>query len=369
MRRILLFVITCSFFFSCAQKDPLALKTREVDYLDKTGDVVKANMLDVDVMGIQDIVVYDSLLLVITNDPLVGMLQVYNKNSLEHLASLCHNGRARNEFAGEVFLVNRQFYVNDNGDLILPLLDNKTLIQKEVNVSVSLREGHTVVSNVESRSDDCFNSVLLDNGLEKSFTCRQPYVNPQLDETTLPVFAIKEQNEIIKEIKVFRKHVNTEDPVLLQACYRGDFIKHPNRNLVVMTMGGMDYLLFFDIDNDNYFAIHQTGRPSAQDICFYKDRDKNRSCFGGPLVDYSSDRFMVFYFGGRCTEEAVREGVMRGELMLFDWDGNYLGGVKMDTNFLSASYDPETMRLYAADTIEDKIFTFDLSPLMKSIDK
>lgn len=365
MRRILLFVITCSFFFSCAQKDPLALKTREVDYLNKTIDVIQAEKLDIDVLGIQDIVVYDSLLLFVTTEP-SGMLQVYNKNSLEYMASFCSQGRAKNEFTGQVLLVNRQYYV-DNGELIIPLLDNESLIQKEINVSASLREGHTVVDGTEIRSTDAFNSVLLDNELETTFSYRAPYENPETGEITMPVFSVKRHNEITRKINVFRRHVRCEDPKYLQSCYRGNMLKHPDRNIVAYTMGIMDYILFFDFDNNNYYALHQIGSPSASELYVYKDRKKNHSCFGGPLADPTSDRFMVFYFGGNFTANSREKGEMGCEVLLFNWEGEYLGGGKLDTNFLCASYDPETKMLFAANIVSEEIFTFDLSGLMNII--
>lgn len=367
MKKYVLLNLLCAFFLlSCIHRNPLVLEAYDVDYLDKTGDVIYGNKMNLEVMGISNIVVYDSLLMFLTMDP-SGFLQVYNKNTLEHLGSFCHPGRARNEFAGSAFLINNQYYLK-NKDLILPLVDFKTFIQKEINVSASIREGHTVVENVESRTTDCMNSVLLGNGLEKVFTYTNPVFNPELQVTSLPVYSIKENNELVKEIKVFRRHVECEIPDLLQGCYYGGMVKHPNRNLVVITMGSMDYLFFFDFDKNKYYALHQTGTPSASEIMIYKDENKNRPCFGLPLVDYSADRFLVFYFGGKHTEEAIKEEEMRGELLLYDWDGNYLGGVKLDNNFIFASYDSEKKMLYTVNIL-DEIYTYDLSEFMNSLDK
>lgn len=353
-------------FLSCNNRNPLVLEMHEVDFLDKTGDVIYGNKLNLEVIGIMDIVVYDSLLIFVTTDP-SGFLQVYHKDTYEHLGSFCHPGRARNEFAGLAFSINKQYYLR-NSDLLLPLIDNNTLIQKEINVSASIRKGHTVVEGVESRTTDYMNSVALDNNIERVFTFSPPHLNPELQEASLPVYSIKENNKNVKEIKVFRGHVKCENTELLQGCYNGEMAKHPNRNNVVITMGSMDYLFFFDFDNNKNYALHQIGTPSASELFLNKDMSKNRSCFGLPIVDYSSDRFMVLYFGGKHTEDAIKEGKMRGELLLFDWDGNYLGGVKMDKNFIYASYDPEKQILYAANIL-DEIYTYDLSQFMSFIDK
>lgn len=244
------------------------------------------------------------------------------------------------------------------------------MIQKEINVSASLREKHTVVGEMELRSNDesCF--VLLGDGLERIFSFHHPSINVELGTTTLPSYTIRKHNDIEKEIKVFRKHVKSENPENLELWYSGDLLKHPNKEMVIMPMSGMDYILFFDLDKKKNWALHQIGTPLTTEICVYDDYSKNYfGGFGGPMTDYTSDIFLVTYFGGKFTEEAIKEGKMRGELLVFDWDGNYLGGVKLDTNYHSSSYDPKNKMLYALNIASEKIFTFDLSGLMSTIER
>ena len=368
MKKLLVLNLLWMLLLSCSHKDngPLVLETREVDFMDKTGDEIKAKPLDLEVPGVTDVVVYDSLLIFVTSDP-SGMLQVFNKNTLKHLASFCQRGRAQNEMAGKAFLINEQYYLR-NGDLIIPLMDNKSLAQKEFNISASLREGHTVVENTLQRSNDDFESILLDNGLERSFSVKSPSMDMATKTMTMPVYAVKEHNRIVRKIEVFKEHVDNENPETLEVWYRGGLAKHPDRNLVVMAMGSLDYLLFFDLDKDKNYAVHQKGTPTAGDVYVYMDYSKNYSGgLGGPIADRESDMFFVLYFGGKYTEEAVKEGGTRGELLLFDWDGNYLGGAKMDTNYHFHSYDPDSKLLYAVNFASEKIYTFNLSGLMKSI--
>ncbi len=56
--------------------DTLALKTREVDFKNKTGDMIKGKVLDLEVSGGYTISVSDTLMMLITSNP-KGMLQVY----------------------------------------------------------------------------------------------------------------------------------------------------------------------------------------------------------------------------------------------------------------------------------------------------
>lgn len=369
MRKIvncLFSAIIAILFVSCNSNSNLMFPTHEVDFMNKTGDEIKAMPLNLEVPGVMDVVVYDSLLIFVTRDP-SGMLQVYNKNTLKHLASFCQRGRAQNEMAGQAFLINEQYYFR-NRDLIIPLIDNKSLVQKEFNISASLCEGHTVVENTEQRSHDDLESILLNNGLENSFSVKNPYIDVATGTLTMPVYAVKEHNKIVREIEVFKEHVNSENPETLELWYHGGLTKHPDRNLVVMAMGSLDYLLFFDLDKDKNYAVHQKGTPTAQDVYVYMDYDKNYSGgFGGPIADRESDMFFVLYSGGKYTEDAINEGTMRSELLLFDWDGNYLGGAKLDTNYHAHSYDPDSKLLYTVNLASEKIYTFDLSGLMSSI--
>ena len=364
MRKLLFLSLLSVTLFSCKSKTdngPMVLQTREVDYKDKTADEIKAQPFSLQVPGIQDLVVHDSLLIFMTSDP-EGMLKVYNKSTLQPIASFCTRGRAANEFPGQIFRLNIQQYQR-NGDLILPVMDNSTFIQKEVNVSASLREGRTVIEQTMQRTFQDFQSVVLNNGLEYAFM----FYNPFEDELRspgvlpLPVYAVTQNNKIVKEIPVFKEHVQSESLSRLEFFYNGQLLKHPDRNLVVMTMSTLDYILFFDIDKGRNFAIHQKGTPTAADVYVYNDWSKNPNCgSSSPMHIPGTDLFMCICASGQYTEQTLKEDRMGVELLVFDYDGNYKGGVKVDRNIHAYSYDPETKTLYAANIGSEEIFTVPL---------
>ena len=83
---------------------------REVDYFNKTGDVIEGTFVR-EIMGGRGITVCDTLLFATTSNP-EGMLEVYSTNNLQHkLASLCKRGRAENEMS---YLSMAQVYKNDD---------------------------------------------------------------------------------------------------------------------------------------------------------------------------------------------------------------------------------------------------------------
>lgn len=369
MRKLLFLYLFCASFIltSKAKTDngPMILKTQEVDFKDKTGDEIKAKMLDLEVIGIQDLYVQDSVLMFVTSDP-EAMLKVYDKKTLKPIAGLCQRGRANNEFPGQIIQQYRQQYWR-NGDLIMPFYDLSTSVQKEVNISASLRKGHTVIENTCQRSFHNHDFVVLDNGLDKTFTINglEPDWLRSPETMELPVYAVTENNNIVKEIQVFKEHIKHESVLRLGYFYGGQLLKHPDRNLVVMTMRSMDYIMFFDLDNDRNFAIHQKGSPTYADIYIYDDWDKNyKGGTGGPMHIPGTDKFCVVCSSGKYTEQTLAEGGMGVELLVFDYEGNYIGGVKLNRNIQSYSYDPETKTIYAANVVTEEIFTFDLSDFL-----
>ncbi len=68
--------------------------------------------------------------------------------------------------------------------------------------------------------------------------------------------------------------------------------------------------------------------------------------------------------GRTVIGQTLNENGMGVELLVFDYEGNYIRGVKLDRNFLSYSWDPESKILYAAEIVSEVIFTYDLSDFL-----
>ena len=358
----MLSLICASLLLSCKTKTdngPMVIESRDIDYKDLTADVIPATPL-MEIPGVLHVVVHDSLLIFVTSDP-EGMVKVYNKRTLQPIASFCTQGRAANEFQGMIYNYNVQKYQR-NGDLILPLEDIGSSMERELNVSASLREGHTVIEGSAQRGMYT-QHILLDNNLDRTFTLFEPVEDllraPGI--MPMPVYAVTQNGQIVKEIPVFKEHLKSESTRHLNYMYGGQMLKHPDRNLVVMPMSSMDYILFFDLDHDRTYAVHQKGSPTAAEIYLYNDRDKNpKGGMGGPIHIPGTDMFMCCCASGKYTEQTLKEDRMGLELMFFDYDGNYKGGVKLDHNIMGYAYDPETKTLYTLDPVTEQVKTVPL---------
>ena len=142
--------------YSCSDKSHFAFETKEIDFVNKTDSVIEGTQLDIEVMGLNDIMIIDSLLMFTTSNP-KGQLLVYNLNTLTPIVSLCLKGRASNEVIDPWFVAN-QVYHNDDNDIIVPLIDNMSFL-KEVDVTKSISNNKTIVLsryNCMSVINGCF---------------------------------------------------------------------------------------------------------------------------------------------------------------------------------------------------------------------
>lgn len=363
--------IVITSLISCHVGNPLELETREVDYLNKTGDVIHGNILDLNVPGGKAIEVYDTLLMVITSDP-NGLLQIYDIRTKQPLASLCQQGRARNEFS-EKFIFKASQLLERNGDIIIVLRGEGGYVLKEVNVSASLREGHTIIEGVYNNIPfGCEGVVGLDNGINRLFVFNNHNYNIDMKDYNPPTFSIINEEDT-NEIKVYGRLIDFENERYATFWYAGGICKHPTQNIVVQCMRTIDYIHYFNLDDGKHFAVHQTGAPTFDDIKVPNTVIDDVYCYDYNHFSESigAEKFLlVMYLNGDYRKENIKKGNGEAtELLAFDWEGNYLGGVKLDLFVHDLAFDPKSNLLYGLRIRDEKIVTFDLSDFIKSIDK
>jgi hypothetical protein len=366
-------VLSISLFVSCNLADPLVSEVHETDFINKTGEVINGNILNLEVPGAQTIAVYDTLMLFTTNNP-AGLLQVYNTKTLKPIAMLCQQGRARNEFANSSIYKSDQFYLRNN-DLIIVLRGEGGSVLKEINVSQSIKKGHTVVEGINNLVLNSNETVVgLDNNIDRLFVFNNHNYSIDQGDYNPPLFSVRDKDEDDdKNIKVYRRLVDFENDRYATFWYAGSIIKHPTKNIVVQCMQTLDYIHYFNLDNGKHFAVHQAESPTFDNIkvpnnvvdeIYYYDYNHFSEAIG-------TEKFLlVMYMNGEYRKESIKKGNREAtELLAFDWDGNYLGGVKLDLFVQDLAFEPKTNLLYGLRIRDEKIVTFDLSDFVKSIDK
>lgn len=354
LKRILLVIFTVVVCTS-AKKSVLSIDVKEVDYADKASFVLEGKPLDLPVMGANNMVITDSILAFTTND-VSGMLQVFSLNSMNQIGKFCTKGRAGNEF---LQLSLKNCVVKRNGNILLPMTNYPGYELKLVNVSESLRKGYTVIDDI---TDNFFEGsfVLLDNKSENRFEYHLQE-DPDGNNRGVPVYYSIRNGKKTNKVEVFSKPVKYDNKEAdYVAPYMGALYKHPNRNLVIETLMYTDYLLFFDIDYSKYFAIHRENAESYDDVFSYQKTDYKTFTD----IAVTDDFFMILYWGGKNNIFSNANNV-KPELLMFDWNGNFIRSAKLDQTVNVIEYDNQHKLLYGLNRDNESIYTFDVKQMVE----
>lgn len=365
MNKIFTLITTVFLISSCANKEKhLLLDVRDIDYRNHTDFVLEGKPIDIEAMGLEDIIFCDSFLLVVSCDP-DGMIKVYNPTSFEEVARLCYKGRAKNEY-NTIMLLYTQQYVKD-GKTMIPIVDNNSVF-KELDFTSSMQNGFTVVGQegLCPRLDEAsvglinndVNTLFYNTGVERD------NVKNKMRAPTFSIFDVKNHKKT--DLKVYSGIMNIGNEAYYTAMYSGTTRKHPNKNLFVHALRDRDYIYYFDLDNNKHFAVHQQGTTTFDDKLSEPELKENRRTFAHGLC--TEDFFMVLYIGGDYYVESPEES-KAPELLLFDYEGNYLCGAKLLQAIHRIAYDSITKTLYGADISEEKIYSYDFTELISSIEK
>ena len=352
--RLVYFVVVL-LFCSC-NKPFYNYETKEVDFINHIDSQIKGANLDIAPLGLNNIIIFDSLLIIPTNNP-TGQLKVYSLNTKKRIANLCKEGRAMNEFL-QLSDITDQIYKNKEGHIILPLIDNLTSI-KEVDVTESINKQQTIVVSKNNCRDMFLGSfVLLNNNPKHRFEITDAVRDKIRKDVCIPIeYNIISPDSNITTLNVFPKQMKAEEDVndIINA-YWSVIFKHPSRNLVIQPFNNMDYILFFDFDKGQYFAVHQIGATSFSDKAPHFSRNSPHTSHFGDVAFFDNGFFILYYAGGKAIYDDDKKCP---DLLLFDLEGNYLHGFHMENFINRIEYDEHNKMLIGADVTKEKLYSFD----------
>lgn len=346
-------IVIVNLIISCTSKKPINIDITETDFINQSSVVLKGDYINIDAIGVNDICICDSYMLVFSNNP-AAQLWAYDLNDMTLVAKMCSKGRAANEMI-EPSSLSSQFYKR-NGDLIVPVIDNHILL-KEINITKSIVRHTTIVEH----KSDCIstmdgNFVLIDNDPDKRFEYREAQVDDvYADKMTNPSFYIKEKGKE-KRILKYNKCMRGNMHYAASFCY-GSLYKHPSKNLIIQPLQYLDYILFFDLDNKKEYGIHQIGTLS------FSDEVPQKAAIH--LINYvatSEDYFMILHI--MHDSDTEDDKLSPNELLIFDWSGNLVGSARMDKRVNRLAYDARNNNLYGFSIKEEKLYKFNLDELL-----
>lgn len=373
MKKYFILFVTVLLALSCNNnnKSRLLVDVREVDFVNKSDVTIKGVPVDAELpMGVVEMAACDSFMLVLSRER-TNALFVYN-DDFKLIGRFCSIGRGRNEFLTTPGWSAAQILRNAEGDVLMPFVDSMNGGLKLVNLQKSLKTQSTVIDersdyrgvNVleyekdghKHRLSSALSYVFLDNNKNHIFEKYSPIVEDGQVYSELS-YTVTYDSTQIKQFKLLADfEANDEN-------YTGGRVyKHPDRNLIVNPFLYLDYILFFDLDNDRTFAIHQPGSLSFEEklpvIPIEYDEngfelyvERTNHFFRSACAD---SFFMVTYYANNALPE----------LLFFDWDGNFLKSIKLDTHVSNITYDERKQILYGLDGPNDRIISFDLSQIV-----
>lgn len=329
-------------------------EVKEVDFLNKTETTIKGDKIK-QLVGAKKIDIIDTLLIITTTLP-EGQLEVYNTNTLELLGSFCKKGRARNEII-RLIDVNQTFI--SEGHLIATVYDDAYRLY-EVDLTESIEKGSTIMRNIYESSRIMANTFLLGD----DFNYRFEYTENDdfLGKGRKKIFSSYKifNGNREEELKFFKSPMRVDNEKKINFPYVSTMIKHPNKNIVAGLFVHMDYLLFLNFDDNINYAVHQTGSLSFNDT--YSDEEPWALHFTGCAP--SSKYLMILYRNGDYTHDTMDGNYHIQELLIFDWEGNYITGAKMDRFVNRICYDEKHNCLYALN-YEEELYRYDLAEIIK----
>ncbi len=336
-------------------------------------------------LGVSDLALCDSFFIVMfyNGGPLMNVYSL----EWDLLGRFCYKGRANNEFLEVPRMLSRQTLKGENGNILIPLKEGNYNI-KVLDLQQSLQSQKTTIvmekpfypyTMAKSGGEEgyyifprTFDFVYLNNDINQIFRA-----NSMLNDRDGALYG--------RDYEVMYDSIQHKYFKMLSHDFPEDFDyvggqlnKHPSRNLIIEPFTCMDYILFFDLDNDTTFAIHQKGSLSFDDKLSPVVYTTITNLAGDEEImdprpihfaNFAATEsfFMVYYGAGDYTVNQPDPMNAAPELLFFDWDGNFLKSVMMDVGVGDIVYDEKSQTLYGLDYSNECIIGFDLSSVVADI--
>jgi hypothetical protein len=309
-----------------------------------------------DVIGVMDIKVIDSIMLVATSE-VIGMWKFYSLPTYRYLGKFLNQGNGPTEFLFTPFLSHSTFicedfsltaYIRDNqrGDVISMDIGKSIKNQKleytklDINIPNSVLVSTTIDNNkffIKEISNDFTQQVryVIDGGVKDTLeifsALNGARVSPGEDHNILAgAIAYSHSKQLILEMPAMLNYLNLYN-------LDGSFTKTICYGDKMMSIGGIEQVMEFD--------RIQTFRGYA-------------------LFD---NFFGVMWGGNTELEEQKMIGKPRS-ILLFDWEGNPLAEIKINDKY-ATSFDIDLIngRLYTSSYHSDELLCYDVTDVLAAL--
>ncbi|MDP2043226.1 MAG: BF3164 family lipoprotein [Algoriphagus sp.] len=350
---ILLFLVGCNFSNNDEPNFMAFDQIVNITEFPKTYHLVDKSKPEIDIIGIRNFAIYDSTLIIYTtrNDGIWTILSLPNYNDLGKYLKI---GEGPLEFMQSPSVASNNSIIRENNQLIAYLYDFEKgrILKFDIDKSVEQRTLDLEVLN-DSILPFLFNFAMIDSTTffikkfeySPSRQIRQIYKNGTL---AIPKFMELLNNSSLME---------GEDINILSTITKYSNI---NKKIVEMPVG-LNYLNIYSLDGSFSKSICIGNNPFNINTIQRTNMWNRTRTFDGLRV------FKNYFAVIHINEKEINYQMNRKKfpsILVFDWDGNPLMELKMESHITSFDIDFINKELYTFDVHSDEFYKYDISNIM-----
>lgn len=357
MKKYILYLMFFWFLLSCGNNRKFYNYDIEEANIDSVPSIdIYGELLPINIYGTNSLFIADSLLMIDKQDGSRYYFEVYNVITYDSISSFGLRGRAKYEFLDMPVVATKQYYYNNKGDIIVPVIDANLI--KELNLSQSVKRNHTVIE----RMSPCYtevegSTVLMNNDPDQQLVYYYAHEDGfHKEKEKLPLAMVLKEQKTAKRIKCFGKLMkNKTDTQKLEHYYWGKLVIQPNSDKAALPLYLMNYILFFNPSDNEYHAVHIKNMPTFEDGI---TSEVSLSCF---LSADATEEYIYAYYSGDFDIEAVSNPEYKGRILQFDWSGQLIRSYLIhDAVLTDISYNAMTNTFYGMNIYSGDLYSFHL---------
>lgn len=350
---LLILVICCC--HSCKKGPCYRYDISELDLDSINSELLVGTKLPINMTDVDAFYCMDSIILIHNAPGSAFPYTVYNSVTYDSIISFGRKGRARNEFISNPVNITKQVFKR-NGDCIVPLMDND--VCKEVNLTKTIEKKSTIIERVSEGINFLQGTAIFyGNDYRKQFV----FVNGRSDEMyaegeRLPYIYYIDENDDVKQTTVYSRYPENNTEEQASTYYYGVIYKQPEGNIVAQPLYRMNYILFYDIENRKYHALHVKGRRSFEDGIPEDENEQNSMAF---LDDAApADDFLFVLYMGDYDDVIKEDPKYKGRVLQIDWNGNLIKSFILHDWVNRLTYDTSSHILYGSNYWFGDLYSF-----------
>lgn len=361
--RLIIFIGFICTVCSCKDPSEVAAIYMAFDHVEYIGDFPETILLDngkvpeIDVIGIRDFVIHDSLMVLGTTNP-KGIWSLISLPHYQVIGSFLKRGEGPLEFMQGPNTSNKTKFVKEDGQLVAYIYDFQKGKIKKFNIDASVASGELKLSVLEDNFPPfLFNFIMLDSS---SFFLKELENKDTQQIRSIITKGKKISSPIIDKLNQAALQEGKDFNILVANTAYNDsydrFVEAPT---------GLNYINLYSLDSTLAKTICIGEKLSDIALIQNEFPQWNRKYTFVNLRAFDSF-FGVIYVNNSLKDYQTIRNILPS-IMLFNWEGEPLVKLKMEKHLTHFDIDLINQELYTFDLNSDEFFKYDVSELLSKL--